>query len=170
MYNTVVWVAEGFLALFFFVAGVPKVIGAVPRQWAGFGELPRRLTGLIGVAEVAAGVGLVAPAWSGVAEWLTPLAGLGIVLISLMGSGFHLRRREWPASLETALWASLAAAVVAARWDDFAAGPSISRHALLPVVLIVLIVAVIADLIVLSRVTVTQPSGPSAVADAGEAG
>lgn len=157
MYDTIVWIAEGFLALFFFAAGVPKIIGAVTERWAGFDELPRGITMLIGATEVAAGIGLVGPVWSGRAEWLTPLAGLGIVVISLMASGFHLRSHEWLAALETTLWASLAATVVAARWGEFADGPSISRHDLLPTVLIVVVLAVISNLIVLSRVPRPEP-------------
>ena len=167
MYDITIWIAEGFLALFFFVAGVPKMIGAVSERWAGFEEVPRGLVTLIGIAEIAGGIGLVAPQWSGIAVWLTPWAGLGIVVIALMGSGFHLRRQEWPAAVGTALWALLATAVVIARWGDVAHAPSISRHNVLPGVVLVLIVAVLANLVVLSRATSAKPAGTAEARQAG---
>lgn len=162
MYDTIVWIVEALLAVFFLAAGIPKLLGAVSERWEGFDRLPRGLTVLIGTCEVAAGIGLVAPVVFDTADWLTPLAGLGIAVISLMASGFHLRQLEWLPALETALWAALAGAVVWARWDEFADGPSLPRHDVLPTVLLVLILAVIANLVVLSR-TATPGKAPAAV-------
>ncbi|MFC6705602.1 DoxX family protein [Flexivirga alba] len=171
MYDTIVWIIEALLAAFFLAAGVPKLLGAVSDRWAGFDQLPRGMTVLIGASEVAAGIGLVAPLVFDTAQWLTPLAGLGIAVISLMASGFHVRQQEWLAALETALWAALAGAVVAARWGEFAGGPALSRHEVLPTVLIVLLLAVIANLMVLSRAAVEEktPAGLDVVAEPGEA-
>lgn len=43
MLDTILWVAQGFLALFFFAAGVPKVISRGIDRWVGFDDLPRPL-------------------------------------------------------------------------------------------------------------------------------
>lgn len=153
MFNTIVWIAEGFLALFFLMAGLPKIVGKGIERWVGFDGVPRGMTLLIGTAEIAAAIGLVVPILVGRGEWTTPLAGLGIAVIALMASGFHLRNREWLAALETVLWASLASSIAAARWDKFAEGPSMSRHDVLGPVLVVLVPAVIANLVVLTRAT-----------------
>ena len=153
MFNTTVWIAEVFLALFFLMAGLPKLAGRGIERWVGFADVPRGMTLLIGTAEIAASSGLVVPILVGRGEWTTPLAALGIAVIALMASGFHLRNGEWLAALETVLWASLASAIAAARWDKFADGPSMSRHDVLVPVLIVLVPAVIANLVVLTRAT-----------------
>lgn len=153
MFDVVVWTAEVILALFFLVSGVPKVLALVTDRWSGFIKLPRGMTIMIGVCEVAASIGLVAPLLTDRAEWLTPMAGLGIAVIALMAGGFHIRQGEWVASVETALWAALAAGIVAARWDKFADGPSVTLHDVLPTVLIVLLAAVMVSLALLSRGT-----------------
>ena len=117
MFDTVVWIAEGFLAFFFLAAGVPKVIGKGIDRWVGFDQVPRPMTIVIGIAEVAAAIGLIIPLLVDEAEWTTPLAALGIAVISLMASGFHPRAQEYLAALETVLWASLAIVIAIARWD-----------------------------------------------------
>lgn len=153
MFNTTLWVAEGFVALFFLMAGLPKIVGRGIERWVGFDDVPRGMTLLIGVAEIAAATGLVVPILVGRGEWTTPLAALGIAVISLLASGFHLRNREWLAALETVLWASLASAIAAARWDKLADGPSMSSHDVLGPVLVVLVPTVIANLVILARTT-----------------
>lgn len=153
MFDTTVWTAEGFLALFFLIAGLPKIIGKGIDRWVGFDQVPRRMTVLIGICEVAAAVGLVVPLLAGRGEWTTPLAALGIAVISLMASGFHIRNREWLAGLETVLWASLAGTVAAARWEKFSTGPAITRQEVLVPLLVLLVPAVVMTLVVLTRRT-----------------
>ena len=160
MFDTIVWIAQGFLALFFLFAGLPKTIGKGIDRWIGFDQIPRRMTLMIGVCEDCAAVALVVPLLVNVFEWTVPLAALGIAAISLMASGFHLRMargfhlrdREWLCSLETALWASLAGSIAIARWPEMSTAPSVSRDVLVPV-LIVLVPAVIINLIIVTRAT-----------------
>lgn len=134
MLDTTLWIAQGFLAIFFFAAGVPKVIGQGIDRWVGFDDLPRPLVVLIGVCEVAAAVALVLPMAADRGEWTTPLAAIGLTAVSLMASGFHIREREWLPALETGMWASLAAAIAIGRWNEMATGPSISGDVLVPLV------------------------------------
>ncbi|NUR97481.1 MAG: DoxX family protein [Kribbellaceae bacterium] len=152
MFDVTVWVAEGFVALFFLAAGVPKIAGRGLERWVGFDQVPRLMTIGIGVSEVAAAVGLVVPLLVGTAEWTTPLAGLGIAVISLMASGFHIRNREWLSALESALWAALGGTIAAARWSHFRGGPSIPRDWLVGL-LMVLVPVVIVNLVVLANTT-----------------
>ena len=49
---------------------------------------------LTGVAELAGALGLILPAATGIAVWLTPLAACGIALIMVLAAGLHARRRE----------------------------------------------------------------------------
>lgn len=156
MYDLTVWIAEGFVAFFFLAAGLPKIIGKGIDRWVGFDQVPRKLTILIGISEVAAATGLVIPLLVEEGQWTTPLAALGIVAISLMASGFHLRNRENLAALETALWASLATCIAMARWDEFTTGPSISRDYVLVPVLMILVPATILNLVLLTRATTPE--------------
>lgn len=157
MLDTALWIAQCFVALFFFAAGVPKVIGRGLDRWVGFDDLPLPLVVVIGVSEVAAALALVAPMVADTGEWMAPLAAIGLAAVSLMASGFHIREGEWLPAIETALWASLAASVALGRWDEMSTGPSFSIDVLIPVIG-VLVPAIIVNLIVLFR----QPVQPDA--------
>ena len=131
MLNLVLWSVQGFLALFFLAAGVPKVIGRGLEQWTGFANQPRPLVVFIGLTEVLGAAGLVLPMATSSLPWLTPLAAVGLAIIVLMATGFHIRADERLNAVETVLWASIAAVVAISRWDLVA-----SRAALPPWVLI----------------------------------
>jgi len=152
MVDITVWVAQGLLALFFLAVGLPKLAGRGLDRWIGFDQIPRPVTILIGVSEVAGAAALLVPPLIDRFEWTTPLAAVGIAVISLMASGFHLRAREWLTTIETALWASLAGAVAIGRWDEGAKAPSIPRDVLVPV-LIAVVVAIVSNFVLLIRAT-----------------
>lgn len=155
MLDTTLWIAQSFLALFFCAAGGPKLIGRGLDRWVGFDQLPRPLVLVIGACEVAAAVALVAPMVAGEDEWTTPAAAVGLALVSLMASGFHIREAEWLPAVETALWASLAAAIAIGRWNQMSTMPSPARGALVPVIA-VLVSAIIVNLVLIFR----RPSQP----------
>lgn len=162
MFDMAVGIAQGFLGLFFLAAGAPKVIGRGIDRWTGFEDLPRPLTIVIGGSEVSAAIALVVPMLIGDFQWLSVWAALGLFIVSLMASGFHLRAArglggvEGLCALETALWASLAGSVAIGRWDELSTGPSVSTGLLVPV-LGVLMIAIIVNLVVVAR----RPAPPS---------
>ena len=148
--NLVLWSVQGFLALFFLAAGAPKLIGRGLERWTGFSELARPLVVFIGLTEVLGAAGLVLPMATGVLPWLTPLAAIGLAVIVLMATGFHLRADERVNALETGLWASIAAVVAIGRWD------LVTLHAYAPPWVLVaalglLVPSVIINLIVLFK-------------------
>ncbi len=149
--NVVLWSVQGFLALFFLAAGVPKLIGRGLERWTGFSEVPRPLVVFIGVTEVLGAAGLVVPMVTGMAPWLTPLAALGLAIIVLMATGFHLRADERINALETGLWASIAGVIALGRWDLLVASRSYVAPWVLVAAVGVLVPAVIINLIVLFR-------------------
>ncbi len=164
LFDTVVWIAEGFLALFFLAAGLPKIVGRGIDRWVGFDQVPQGMRILIGACEIAAAIGLVVPLVADRGEWTTPLAGIGIAVISLMASGFHIRDREWLPALETFLWASLAGTIAVARWEKFSTGPAVSGHDVVVVLLAVLVPAIVINLVVLTRVTASpKPAKPASM-------
>ena len=150
MVNLIIWTVQVFLALFFLAAGAPKIIGRGLEQWTGFSEMPRPLVILIGLTEVLGAVGLVLPMATGILPWLTPLAAIGLAIIVLMASGFHIRADERLNALETTLWASIAAIIAISRWDLVASRADI-RPWILVAVLGLLVPAAIINVIVLWR-------------------
>jgi hypothetical protein len=146
--NVVLWSVQGLLALFFLAVGVPKILGRGIERWIGFSDLPRAEVVFIGFAEVLGAAGLVLPAATGVLPWLTPLAAVGLAVIVLMASGFHLRAEERLNAVETGLWASIAAAVAIGRWDLVPSGANVPPWVLVGA-LGVLVPATIINLVVL---------------------
>jgi hypothetical protein len=160
--DRVLWGVQGFLALFFLFAGAPKILGRGIDRWTGFSDLPRTQVVFTGIAEVLGAAGLVLPMATGVMPWLTPLAAMGLALIVLMASGFHLRADERLEALETALWASIASVIAIGRWDLVA--EHITRPpALLVGALAVLVPAAIVNVVVLVRRPVRAQPAPRVV-------
>jgi len=160
MLNLVLWSVQGFLALFFLAAGAPKLIGRGMERWTGFSELARPLVVFIGFTEVLGAAGLVLPMATGILPWLTPLAAVGLAIIVLMATGFHVRADERLNALETGLWASIAAVIAIGRWDLVASHASAPPWVLVAA-LGLLVPSVIVNLIVLfKRPVKTGTPGP----------
>ncbi len=96
--NTVLWVLQGVAAVFA-GSGLAKI--ALPQERLSkimgdfLDQVPVPAIKLLGVAEVAAAVGLIAPPLSGIAPILTPLAAIGVIAIMVGGIVIHGRRREF---------------------------------------------------------------------------
>jgi hypothetical protein len=148
--NSLLWGVQIFLALFFLAAGAPKILGRGMERWTGFAEMPRAQVVMIGVSEVLGAMGLVLPMALGIAPWLTPLAAVGLAVIVLMATGFHLRADERLNALETALWASIAAGIAMGRWGVVAGIGGVPTGVLV-VGLVVLAAAAIVNVVVLLR-------------------
>ena len=92
------WIAQLLLTGVFGIAGVMKTTSPIPDLAASLGwpgAIPPALVRFIGAAELAAAIGLVVPAATGIAPVLTPLAGAGLVLIMVLAALFHLSRGEF---------------------------------------------------------------------------
>jgi hypothetical protein len=153
------WVAQGLLALFFLAAGLPKVAGRGLDRWVGLEDFSRGLTILIGMSEVVGAVALVLPSLVGAFEWTVPLAAIGIAVISLMASGFHVRAAERISTIETALLATLAGSIAIGRWEETASAPAVPAGVLV-IVIALLVPSIIAVLVVL----VTRPGAQGGAA------
>lgn len=146
--NVVLWSVQGLLALFYLAVGAPKILGRGIERWIGFSDLPRAKVVFIGFAEVLGAAGLVLPMATGVLPWLTPLVAVGLAVIVLMASGFHLRAEERLNAVETGLWASIAGAVAIGRWDLVPSGANVPPWVLVAA-LGVLVPTTIINLVVL---------------------
>jgi DoxX-like protein len=161
--NVVLWCVQGFLALFFVAAGIPKITGRGVARWTGFADLPRALVLFIGAADLLGAAGLVLPMATGNLPWLTPLAAVGLAISVLMASGFHIRADERLPALETALWASILGVVAIGRWSLLSSRAHVPGWILIAA-LGVLVPAVIINLIVLFTRPL-QDAGTGSTAD-----
>lgn len=120
--NTATWIVQGLLALAMLGAGAMKLIksrkdllsSGASMAWAE--DFSDGGVKLIGVVEVVAAVGLVLPWALQVAPALTPLAGVGVVLLMVGALVVHLRRNESKAVGGPVLLALLGAFVAVSRF------------------------------------------------------
>ena len=110
--DTAYWLAAGVLALFYLYSGGLKLLRsreqlAPMMAWAGT-TVPMAGVRAIGTLEVLGGLGLALPPLSGILPVLAVVAALGLVVLQILATGFHLTRGE-----TRDLWLNLGLAVLA---------------------------------------------------------
>ena len=117
--NLALWIVQVLAAIAFLAAGVPKIILPMPaiRQrvaWAS--AVPPWLIRFIGVAEVLGAIGLILPAVTGIAPWLTIAAAVGLIVAMLSAAVFHIRRAELAGMAPAVVLLALALVIAYGRW------------------------------------------------------
>jgi uncharacterized membrane protein YphA (DoxX/SURF4 family) len=95
--NIALWISQVLLAAAFILAGVMKTfrpIDALAPRMSWVAAVPPWLVRFIGAAELLGGIGLLVPALTGIAPWLTPLAAAALALVMLLALVFHVVRGE----------------------------------------------------------------------------
>ena len=95
--NIIVWVLQVVLATMFLMTGAMKTFQPISQLAASLpwvNDVPAGLVRFIGVSELLAGIGLLLPSILKYKTFLTALAALGIVLIMIGASIFHISRGE----------------------------------------------------------------------------
>lgn len=98
--GTALWIVQILLAVFFLFAGFTKLTQPIAKlastnmKWAG--SFPPLVVRAIGVLEILAAIGLVAPAATGILPVLTPLAAVGLILTMTGAIATHVSRGEFP--------------------------------------------------------------------------
>src|SRR5580658_10235498 len=94
--NTALWTVQLVLCIVFLGSGGMKVFAYRKYKESAGRELDlsRGLVTFIGISELAGALGLVLPGFSGIAPILAPLAATGLVIIMLLATVFHLKRKE----------------------------------------------------------------------------
>lgn len=93
--NIVLWILQVLLAVAFvahgwlFLSPPPDI---APQMDA---LLPRWFQLFLGIAEVAAGIGLTLPGVTRIMPWLVAWAAAGVAFVSLSATVLHLWRSEW---------------------------------------------------------------------------
>ncbi|MEU0407651.1 DoxX family protein [Streptomyces griseorubiginosus] len=120
--NVFLWILQGVLAALFVAAGVTKstqsrekLIAQLP--WVSDVSTP--VVRLIGVAELAGGLGLILPGAFDIATVLTPLAATGLAVIMVLAMGVHARRKEPQAIGFNAILLIVAAVVMWGRFGPY---------------------------------------------------
>ena len=122
--NTMLWVLQIVLAVVFALAGMAKI--ALPRErlsttmgdWVD--AVPAPAVKLLGVAEVAAAVGLTVPPSMAIMPILTPLAAIGVIAVMAGAIVTHGRRREYPNVAVNVMLAVAAGVVIWGRFGPYA--------------------------------------------------
>jgi len=114
--NIALWIVQVLLALAFAAHGwlllfPPQAIAAQMNA-----VLPRWFQLFLGVAEVAAAIGLTVPGLTRIQPQLVPLASGGIVVVMVSATVFHIARGEWSSAATTFVLLVLAAFVTYLRW------------------------------------------------------
>lgn len=114
--NGVVWVVQVLLALAFLAHGLMFLFPSPELEVLMNASIPKPFRLFLGVAEVAAGIGLIVPGVTRIQPWLVPLAAAGLVPIMIGATVLHVARAEYSASVTTAVLLALAAFVAWQRW------------------------------------------------------
>lgn len=114
--NVLLWVLQALLALFFALAsGAPKLF--LPPEMLGLPiPLPGAFLMFIGVAEVLGALGLILPGVLRIQTGLTPLAALGLVLVTACATVYQLMGGQPESAVFAAAMGLLAAFVAYGRW------------------------------------------------------
>lgn len=120
--NTALWIVQLLLAGVFLLSGVMKSTQSRAKMaetgQTGVAGLPMPFIRFIGISEILAAIGLVAPRLSGVAPVLTPLAAIGLMIVMIPAAVIHHRLHE-PRNVATNLTLFLLCVLVC--WGRLAA-------------------------------------------------
>lgn len=121
--NIVLWIIAAVLAVAMLGAGGMKLARSRPQlREAGMGYVDDFSDGAvktIGALEVLGAIGLVLPPLVGVAEWLAPLAALGLLVTMVGAVVVHVRRGETNALVPPVVLGVLAALVAIGRFGPY---------------------------------------------------
>src|SRR5215218_7603644 len=114
--NIVLWVLQVLLALAFFAHGALFLFppAAIAEQMNA--TLPRWFQLFLGVAEILAAAGLTLPGVSRIQTWLVACAAVGIMIVMISATGFHLVRGEISSAAITFVLLAIATFVAYMRW------------------------------------------------------
>ena len=99
--NVVLWILQVLLALVFLAHGWMMLFPPPEVAAQMNANLPRWFSLFIGVAEVAAFVGLLLPAATRILPFLVTWAAIGIVITMVSATGYHAMRGEYGPSATT---------------------------------------------------------------------
>jgi uncharacterized membrane protein YphA (DoxX/SURF4 family) len=114
--NVTLWVLQVLLALVFVAHGwmlLAPPASLIDQMNASMSPAFRIF---LGIAEVAAGIGLTVPGLARLQTWLVPAAAAGIMIVMVSATVWHAARNEIGSAVTTAVLLLMAAFVAYMRW------------------------------------------------------
>ena len=99
--NIVLWVLQLLVAAAFFAHGLLFLVPPPDIAVQMNASMPRWFQLFLGVAEVLAAIGLILPGLTRILPWLVTWAAVGIMLVMVSATIFHVARSEWSSALVT---------------------------------------------------------------------
>ncbi len=96
--NTILWFFQIFVAVVFLTTGVLKVSQPkenLQHQMSWVKDAPALMVKIIGFLEILGAFGIILPALTGIAPWLSPLAAVGLTLTMIGAIVTHIRLTEY---------------------------------------------------------------------------
>jgi len=124
--NILLWTLQVLLAVVFFAHGAMLLFPPASVAELMNATLARWFQVFIGVAEVAAAIGLTLPGITRIQPWLVSWAAAGLMIVMICATAFHLTRGEITSAITTAVLLVMATVVAYMRWH---AAPIRSRIA-----------------------------------------
>ena len=95
--NISLWVLQFLLAAMFLMVGIMKLSQPIEKlseslPWAA--QVPEALVRFIGLSELLGAIGLILPALLRIKPILTPVAAIGIAIVMVLATFFHISRGE----------------------------------------------------------------------------
>nr|WKN39937.1 DoxX family protein [Tunicatimonas sp. TK19036] len=121
------WVAQLLLAFTLLWSGTMKLFQPIEQlsaMWPWAGEVPVALVKLTGIVDALGAFGLVLPALLRIKPQLTPLAAVGVIVLMVCASIFHILRGETSQIGVNIVFAIIAAFVA---WGRFKKAPIAAR-------------------------------------------
>lgn len=114
--NIILWIVQVLLALVFFAHG--GFLVAPPAEMVAMidAQLTPGFRIFLGVAEILAAIGLLAPGITRIMPWLTPLASAGLMIVMGSATVLHLVRGEVSSAVSTTILFALVTLVAYMRW------------------------------------------------------
>lgn len=106
--NIVLWVVQLLLAAAFFAHGLLFLIPPADIAVQMNASMPRWFQLSLGVAEILAAIGLILPGLTRILPWLVTWAAVGVMVVMVCATIFHLARSEWSSALITLLLLAMA--------------------------------------------------------------
>jgi len=114
--NILLWVLQALLAAAFLAHGLLLLMPPADIAAQMTAELPRSFWVFLGVAEVAAAVGITLPGATRILPWLVPAAAAGIMFVMVSATIWHVVRGEISSAVITLVLLVMATYVTYMRW------------------------------------------------------
>lgn len=114
--NKLLWTLQVLLAAVFLAHGLMLVAPPAEMVEMMNAQLGVGFRIFLGVAEVLAAIGLIAPGVTRILPWLTQLAAAGVMVVMVSATVLHLVRAEYSGALTTTILLAMATFVAYQRW------------------------------------------------------